>query len=145
MKLTNKEAADVIMRIQIQLGRRNGKMLLSSALLKAVEVLREAPEWIPITYRPMTVKERIEFAEYYGVEFCDTSDEKAFDCPMPEDGQKILISTSWGVVEDVAYNDIGPEGFSCYELEGNGDWDGVEAWMPLPKRYEKEGESDADS
>lgn len=49
MKLTNKEAADVIMRIQIRLGRMNGKKLLYSALLKAVEVLREAPEWIPVS------------------------------------------------------------------------------------------------
>lgn len=48
MKLTNKEAADVIMHTQIQLRRMNGKMLLSSALLKAVEVLRETPEWIPL-------------------------------------------------------------------------------------------------
>ena len=64
MKLTNKEAADVIMRIQIQLGRRNGKMLLSSALLKAVEVLREAPEWIPIKMRPGTDEEYEKFSLY---------------------------------------------------------------------------------
>jgi len=145
MKLTNKEAADVIMRIQIQLGRRNGKTLLSSALLKAVEVLREAPEWIPIKYRPLTSEERKKLAEHYGIEYCDTLDEKAFDCPMPEDGQSILISTSWGVVEDVADNDIDGEGFICRGLESNGDWDGVEAWMPKPEPYKKEGESDADS
>lgn len=145
MKLTNKEAADVIMRAQIQLGRMNGKMLLSSALLKAVEVLRKTPEWIPITYRPLTVKERIEFAKHYGIEYCDTLEEKAFDCPMPEDGQEILISTSWGVVEDVAANDIDGEGFICYGLEIKGDWDEVDAWMPKPEPYKKEGESDADS
>lgn len=108
------------------------------------EILRLAEkaldsQWIPITYRPLTEKERIAFAEHYGIEYCDTLDEKAFDCPMPEDGQEILISTSWGVVEDVADNDIDGEGFFCRGLEINGDWDGVEAWMPKPEPYKKEG------
>lgn len=109
------------------------------------EILRLAEkaldsQWIPIRYRPLTEKERISFAEYFGVEYCDTSDEKVFDCPMPEDRQEILISTSWGVVEDVADNDIDGEGFIYYGLENNGDWDGVDAWMPKPEPYKKEGD-----
>lgn len=112
---------------------------IRDAIEKAINALeRPQGEWIPIKYRPLTAKERIAFAEYYGVEYCDTLEEKAFDCPMPEDGQEILISTSWGVVEDVADNDIDGEGFICYGLDGNGDWEGVEAWMPKPKRYTKE-------
>lgn len=104
------------------------------------EIIDNAPsQWIPITYRPLTVEERIAFAEHYGVEYCDTLEEKAFDCPMPEDRQSILISTSWGVVEDVADNDIDGEGFICYGLEINGDWDGVDAWMPKPEPYKKGG------
>lgn len=108
------------------------------------EILRLAEkaldsQWIPIRYRPLTVKERIALAEHYGIEYCDTLDEKAFDCPMPEDRQEILISTSWGVVEDVADNDIDGEGFICYGLENNGDWDGVDAWMPKPEPYKEEG------
>ena len=108
------------------------------------EILRLAEkaldsQWIPITYRPLTEKERIAFAEHYGIEYCDTIEEKAFDCPMPEDGQEILISTSWGVIEDAADNVIDGEGFICYGLETNGDWDGVEAWMPKPEPYKKEG------
>lgn len=98
---------------------------------------RSQGEWIPIKYRPLTEEERIAFAEHYGIEYCDTVEEKAFDCPMPEDRQCILISTSWGVVEDVADNDIDGEGFICYELEVNGDWDGVDAWMPKPEPYKK--------
>ncbi len=101
--------------------------------------LRSQGEWIPIKYRPLTVDERIAFAEHYGIEYSDTIDEKAFDCPMPKDDQDILISTSWGVVEDVADNDVDGEGFICYGLEKNGDWDGVDAWMPMPKAYEKGG------
>lgn len=103
-----------------------------------LDIIDNAPgQWIPITYRPLTVKERIAFAEHYGVEYCDTAEEKAFDCPMPKDRQEILISTSWGVVEDVADNDIDGEGFICYGLAGNGDWDGVDAWMPKPEPYKK--------
>ena len=94
-------------------------------------------EWIPIKYRPMTSEERKEFAEHYGIEYCDTLGEKAFDCPMPEDRQRILISTLWGVDIDVADNDIDGEGFICYGLEGNGDWSGVIAWQPLPEPYKK--------
>ena len=105
--------------------------------MKAME--RPHDKWIPVRYRPLTTEERIAFAEHYGIEYCDTLDEKAFDCPMPEDRQEILISTSWGVVEDVADNDIDGEGFICYGLEINGDWDGVDAWMPKPERYKKEG------
>lgn len=97
-------------------------------------------EWIPIKYRPMTNEERKELAEHYGIEYCDTIEEKTFDCPMPEDGQRILLSRSWGVDIDVADNDIDGEGFICYGLEGNGDWDGVDAWMPLPEPYKKEGD-----
>lgn len=97
-------------------------------------------EWIPIKYRPMTSEERIKFAEHYGIEYCDTLEEKVFACPMPEDGQRILLSRSWGVDIDVADNDIDGEGFICYGLEGNGDWSGVDAWMPLPKPYKKEGD-----
>lgn len=112
------------------------------ALNMAVQALKnEQPQgqWIPITYRPLTVEERIAFAEHYGIEYCDTSEEKAFDCPMPEDGQHILLSRSCGVDIDVAYNDIDGEGFICYGLEGNGDWSGVDAWKPLPEPYKKEG------
>lgn len=106
---------------------------------EAPTVARTQGEWIPIKYRPMTVDERIAFADHYGIEYSDTIDEKAFDCPMPEDKQNILISASWGVVEDCADNDIDGEGFICYGLAGNGDWDGVDAWMPMPKAYEKGG------
>lgn len=102
---------------------------------------KDVPQWIPVTYRPMTAKERIALAEHYGIEYCDTFEEKIFDCPMPEDGQRILLSRSWGVDIDVADNDVDGEGFICYGLEGNGDWDGVLAWMPLPEPYKEEGET----
>ena len=101
---------------------------------------RPIGEWIPVKYRPLTVDECIAFADHYGIEYCDTVDEKAFDCPMPEDGQEILVSTSWGVSTDVADNDIDCEGFVVYGLEGNGDWECIDAWMPLPEPYKKDGD-----
>lgn len=142
MKLTNKDAIANLNHIYGIVSPD-----IQRSLDLAIKALEERPqgEWIPITYRPLTVKERIELAEHYGIEYCDTENEKAFDCPMPEDGQEILISTSGGVAEDVAANDIDGEGFIVYGLDGNGDWDGVDAWMPKPEPYKKEGESDADS
>lgn len=95
-------------------------------------------KWNPIKYRPMTTDERIKFAEYWGVEYCDTADEKVFCCSMPEDGQEILVSTERYVHIDVCCYDP-DEG---YGLEENGDWDGVTAWMPLPEPYKPEGGGD---
>ena len=89
------------------------------------------PNWVPIKYRPLTEVERVHFSEYWGVEYCDTLSEQAFDCPMPEPDQEILITTKWGVEEDVCLYDP-DEGYS---LEENGDWDGVIAWMPKPEPY----------
>lgn len=115
----------------------NGAFGLSEEYCVLALEEQQTGEWIPVKYRPMTTEERIEITEYYGIEYCDTVNENVFDCPMPEDGQEILISTSWGVVEDVADNDIGGEGFTCYGLETRGDWDGVDAWMPKPEPYKK--------
>ena len=136
MKLTNKEAADVIMRIQIQLGRRNGKMLLSSALLKAVEVLRKAPEWIPIQSRPATDEEYSIFRERYGDDI-PREDCQSYCCRMPEDGQEVLITTTWGdvCIDTYAYDD------GCGWFEDHEDLEDIIAWMPLPEAYTKEGES----
>ena len=98
---------------------------------------RPTGEWIPVKTRPMTTEERIKFAEHYGIEYCDTADEKVLDCPLPEDGQEVLVSSRWGVHTDVADNDIDGEGFISYVLEENGDWEGINAWMPLPEPYKK--------
>lgn len=118
---------------------KNGCLEGIEALMAEGEIYDiEYSPWIPVKYRPLTFEERKEFAKYYGIEYCDTVSEKTFDCPMPEDGQEILISTSWGVVEDVADNDIDGEGFICYKLENHGDWDGVDAWMPKPEPYKEE-------
>lgn len=128
--ITAKSYIDNAPTVELRMGRMiNGTI---------VPIERPTGEWIPVKYRPLTTEERIEFAEYYGIEYSDTVDEKAFDCPMPDDGQEILISTRWGVSTDVADNDIIDGGYSAYGLEGNGDWEGIDAWMPLPEPYKEE-------
>ena len=93
-------------------------------------------EWIPITTRPMTKEEEKEVCEQWGVKELEGWEKRVFTCQLPEDGQEILISTSWGVRMDRCEWD--PD--SGCGLEENGDWDGIKAWMPLPKQYEEETE-----
>ena len=144
--MTEKQAAEVLenMRVRFMGGRANGKTRLilsyNVAIQKAISKLK-SNEWIPVTTRPMTEVEEKDACERLGVDHLDDYEKRMFTCPLPDDGQEILISTHWGVRLDTC--DYDPDyGFG---LEENGDWDGVLAWMPLPKPYEKEGESDADS
>lgn len=102
---------------------------------------KDVPQWIPIMLRPMTEEEKTKRFIIFG-EDAIYEDMKVFDCPMPEDGQEILISTPWGVSKDIGDNDIDGEGFICYGLEEHGDFDNVLAWMPLPEPYKEEGETD---
>ena len=85
------------------------------------------PKWIPIKYRPMDEEEKQYWSEYMGAD----DEMEMFDCPMPEDGQEILVTFKSGYVNmDICEIDGG-----LYGLEGNGDWDGIIAWMPLPEPY----------
>lgn len=96
-------------------------------------------KWIPIKTTPMTEEERIYWSERCGYDI-EYEEAELFDCPMPNDGQTIWITTENGYVfEDVCENDDG-----WFGLEGNGDWSDVVAWMPLyiPKPYKK-GEANA--
>lgn len=94
--------------------------------------------WIPVVTRPMTEDEYKEYEENVG--WLDESDRYLFVGQMPEDGQEILISTKYGVSFDMCLYD--PE--YGYGLDNHDDWDGVLAWMPLPKPYEKEGDPGVD-
>lgn len=94
-------------------------------------VIRPTGKWNPITYRPMTEEEVKRVETYFGLPL-DEKDKKCFSCPMPEHGQEILISTEWGVSKDICLYDC-DEG---YFLDGRGDWEDVDAWMPLPEKYD---------
>ena len=89
----------------------------------------EQERWIPVKYRPMDEEERAYWSEHLGYDI-ECEDARLFDCKMPDDGQEILVSFRKFVSKDKCEVDCG-----CYGLEGNGDWDGVTAWMPLPEPY----------
>lgn len=101
-------------------------------------VLAERPGWIPITYRLMTEEEEKERCAKLGVEDGSLEDweKRIFTCQLPDDGQEILISWCRYVKEDTCVWDE----YGC-GLEDNGDWDGVDAWMPKPEPYDPEGGS----
>lgn len=111
------------------------------------EILRLAEkaldsQWIPVTYRPMTEEEEKEFCETWGIKEGSLEDweKKVFTCPLPDDGQEILTSFGRYVQEDIcSYDEYG-----C-GLENNGDWDGVDAWMPKPEPYKKGGENNGNT
>ena len=61
-----------------------------------------------------------------------------YDCPLPDDGQDVLITDCWGnVEEDTFCSDY--EG--CY-FETNCDDGEVIAWMPKPQPYKAESEEE---
>lgn len=86
-------------------------------------------QWIPLKTIPMTDEESTFFRDWaeYGAEL--------FDCPLPDDGQEVLVSWGGNVCIDTFVRD---DRDGCY-FEGV-DIGDVEAWQPLPKPYEsKEG------
>lgn len=90
--------------------------------------------WVPVKFRPMDSEEREYWEDQFGEELVD-EDAVMFDCQMPEDGQEILVSYRKWIGMDKCEVDGG-----CYGLEGNGDWEGVVAWMPLPEPYKEEND-----
>ena len=95
------------------------------ALDLVIKVL-EQTRWIPVKFRPLTEEEQEEYPDY-----CYMA-----DCPMPDEGEEILVSTIYGTVEK---DECGiDEGFY---LDSGYDWQtDIVAWMPLPQPYrESEG------
>lgn len=93
-------------------------------------------EWIPITFRQADDEEYEKTREVYDSYWADLPREecKVYDCRMPDDGQEVLITTSWGAVcEDTYHADDVLAGF-----EDHDDPDDVIAWMPKPEAYKKE-------
>ena len=89
--------------------------------------LLEQTSWIPIKTRPMTEEEIEEIGHEYAF---------MYDCPLPDDGQDVLITDCYGNVEvDTFCRDH--EGFY---FETNCDDGEVIAWMPLPSPYKVESE-----
>lgn len=104
--------------------------------LPSVKLQEPKTDWIPVTFRPMTDEEKKDCAE------CTEYDEEDFDtilnCPLPEDGETVLITDRLGNVEVDTFID---DGDGCY-FECNCDMEDVKAWMPLPKPYEPQERSE---
>lgn len=87
-------------------------------------VLGEQRGWIPIKTRELTEEEKEEYPD------CTFM----YDCPLPEDGEEVLVTTWAGGVDlDTFCRDDG-----CY-FENYCDEGDVVAWMPKPKPYDPEG------
>ena len=85
--------------------------------------------WHEITTRPLDDEEKEYYSENY-----DYIPKYILECPMPDDGDEILVVTKRGYVDtDICSVEIG----SVYYLESFGDWDEIEAWAEMPK-YKKE-------
>jgi hypothetical protein len=80
-------------------------------------------EWIPITTRPMTEEEKTCYQNEYG--------GKILNCPLPDNGQEVLISFNGNVYIDTFWND------DCNYFE-DFDINEVDAWQPLPEPYKAE-------
>lgn len=106
---------------------------VKEAIDLAIKAL-EGPKWIPVTFRQMTEEEVEEACEKWGVkeDVLDEYDKRVFTCPLPEDGQQILVSHGGIVTEDICSWD---EDFCG--LEYYGDWDGIDAWTLPPDPYKK--------
>jgi len=84
--------------------------------------------WIPIKLRPLTYEEKQQWPDQ----------EEIFDCPLPEDGQDVLVTTKYGhVVFDTFCSDDKGFYFEYYCQA-----DDLIAWMPLPAPYTKPKENE---
>lgn len=92
------------------------------------------PHWIPITFRPFTEEELRDYCEKWSVKPEDVTDREGwvYNCPLPDDGEEVLITTKvWGYVKiDTFHAD--PDGFY---FEDHEDPDEVAAWMRLPEPF----------
>ena len=90
-------------------------------------------EWIPITTRKLTEEEKEKAAKEWGLKPEDFDDSWLFTCPLPDDGQEVLITSKlWNdvVIDTFCVDENGAQYFRYHE-----DEDDVLAWMPLPDPY----------
>lgn len=114
------------------------KIIDNAPVVKEVAVAEKTldSQWIPITFRQADDDEYKEFIERY--DDIPREECKVYNCRMPDDGQEVLVTTSWGsVCEDIFHADFDDYGFEDHE-----DPDDVIAWMPKPKAYEKGGDGE---
>lgn len=139
IKVMNTIIAVVKHNVQLPMTKND----MEDACYMAIEALSEpipmSSFWIPIKYKQATKEQIDHMCKICGIseDKLEESEKRVFDCPMPNDGQEILVCMKSGIVHvDVNYRDFG----DCYGLEDAEDWDDVSAWMPMPMPYEGEGD-----
>lgn len=102
---------------------------------KIIDIIKNQPTaydidnggWIPIKIRPIAEEEKENYSEYLF-----EGDGFIYECPLPDDGQEVLITSKYGSVDKTTfYTDCGNY-FENYE-----DYDEVIAWQPLPEQYKE--------
>ena len=93
------------------------------------EYIDEVPNetrWIPITKRPMTEDEKQWYESCY-------DEAEILNCPLPEDGEDVLITVNGMTWIDTFFRDETDGGyFESYDM------DEVKAWQRLPEPYKAE-------
>lgn len=91
-------------------------------------------KWIMVKSRPMDEEERKEWSERIGY---DLQDDEAviYTSELPDDGQEVIVCSKWGHVWLDTFSNDPDYGVG---FEGNGDMDGIVAWMPLPEPPKEE-------
>lgn len=141
-KITEERDDRIVAEISEQMGVNVDKHELARALAYDRDQYRKGFEaawltrekdvmtWIPIKMRAGTAEEYEEFSQYGD---CPSEDFRVFECPLPDDEQKVLVTTRWGdVCVDIWHREV-----DCCYFEDNSDDDDVIAWMPLPEPYKK--------
>ena len=83
-------------------------------------------EWIPIKFRPLTDEEKELFESGFVI-------DNAFDCPLPDDDEEVLVSTIFGTVMfDTFCRD---SDYGCYFEDY--DYDQILAWAHKPNPYKE--------
>ena len=132
--MNNKEAREIIAH------ERDNDVFVSEyrnkvheAQSMAIKAL-EQTEWIPIKTRPLTKEEKEHYAE---MGYSDDSVTFMYDCPLPDDGEEVLVTDWLGNVEFDTF--IRDECDGCY-FEENCDDGEVVAWKHKPSPYKGDTE-----
>lgn len=112
------------MRLPLELDLEETRLLI-----KAVKnMTKQQIAWVPIKVRELTYEERENYS--------DDEHRLTWECPIPNDGEEVLITLTNGIVDMTTfYNDY----YDCFE---GYEWEDIKAWARKPKPYKEETESE---
>lgn len=108
----------------------NGDIAIPIIDIEHAPTVKLESQWIPFTTRPLTEEEKEEYLGW----------DRIFDCELPNDGQRILVSVSLRGHECVQYDEFYTDD-SCYLDSGYEIGTEAVAWMPLPEPYVQSAEN----